>query len=76
MRNICGIRRGDRVRKAIIRERCGCELSVLERIERNVLNGLGMRKRLERKRWLRECIRQMWRVTGGEEDYREDGGMT
>ena len=37
LRNICGIRRVDRVRNAIIRERCGCELSLLERIERNVL---------------------------------------
>ena len=36
LRNICGIRRLDRGRNAIIRERCGCELSVLERIERNV----------------------------------------
>ena len=44
LRNICGIRGVDRVRNAIIRERCGCELSVLERIERNVLNGPGMWK--------------------------------
>ena len=38
VRNICGTRRVNRVRNAIIRERCGCELCVLERIERNVLN--------------------------------------
>ena len=37
LRNICGIRRVNRVRNPIIREKCGCELSVLERIERNVL---------------------------------------
>ena len=37
MRNICGIRSVDRVRNAIIRERGGLELSVLERIERKVL---------------------------------------
>ena len=37
VRNICGIRGVDRVRNTIIRERCRCELSVLERIERNVL---------------------------------------
>ena len=37
LRNICGIRRVDRVRDAIIREVCGCELSVLERIVRNML---------------------------------------
>ena len=41
MRNICGIRRVDRVRNAIIRESCRCELSVLERIERNVLKWFG-----------------------------------
>ena len=34
LRNICGIRQ---MRNTIIRERCGCELSVLERIERNAL---------------------------------------
>ena len=30
LRNICDIRRVDRVRNAVIRERCGCELSVLK----------------------------------------------
>ena len=30
LRNICGIRRLDRVRNGIIRERCVCELSLLE----------------------------------------------
>ena len=34
LRNICGIRGVDRVRKSLIRERCWYELSVLERIER------------------------------------------
>ena len=34
---ICGIKRVDRVSNAVIREICGCELSVLERIEKNVL---------------------------------------
>ena len=42
LRMICGIRRVDRVRNPLIRERCGSELSVLERIERNVLSGLGL----------------------------------
>ena len=37
LRNICGIRRMDRVRNAIMRERCRYELSILERIEGNVL---------------------------------------
>ena len=58
------IRRVDRVRNAIIRKRCGCELSVLERIERNVLKWFWHVEEWERKRWLRECIRQTWRVTG------------
>ena len=42
MRNICGLRRVDRVTNAIIRESYGCELSVLERIKRNVLNSSGI----------------------------------
>ena len=37
LRNICDIRRLDRVRNSLIRERCGWELSVLERMERNLL---------------------------------------
>ena len=37
LRNMCGIRRVDRVRNAIINERCRCEWSLLERIERNML---------------------------------------
>ena len=39
-RNISGIRRVDRVRNAIIRERWRCDLSVLEKIEGNVLKWL------------------------------------
>ena len=41
LRNICDIRRVDSVRNAIINESCGCELSVLERIERNMLKWIG-----------------------------------
>ena len=37
LRNICGTKRMDSVRNAIRRERCGCELSILERTERNML---------------------------------------
>ena len=37
---ICGIRRVDRVRNSLITERCGSELSVLERMEGNVLKWL------------------------------------
>ena len=36
MRNICAIRRVDRVRNVIIRERSRCELSVMKRIKRNM----------------------------------------
>ena len=32
LESICGIRRVDRVRNSLIRERCGCELSVLEEL--------------------------------------------
>ena len=41
LKHIYGIRRVDSARNAIIRERCGCELSVRERIERNVLKWFG-----------------------------------
>ena len=58
LRNICGIRRVDRVRNAIIRERCRCELSVLEKIERNVLKGFGIWKEWERKGWLIKRVYQ------------------
>ena len=50
MRNICAIRRVNRVRNVIIRERCGCELSVLERIERNVLKWFGHVERMGEER--------------------------
>ena len=49
VRNICDIRRVDRGRNAI-RERCGCELSVLERIERNVLKWFGHVERMREER--------------------------
>ena len=50
LRNICGIKRVDRVRNAIKREMCGCELSVFERIERNLLKCLGHVERLGEER--------------------------
>ena len=46
LRNMCGIRRVNRVRNAIIRERCGNELSVLEKIDRNVLKWFGHVERM------------------------------
>ena len=46
LRNICFIRRADRVRNSLMRERCACELSVLERIERNVLKWFGHEERM------------------------------
>ena len=74
MNNICGTRRVDRVRNAIIREICGCELSVLERIERNVLRWLGHVERMGRKGWLKDCIGHIWRVTRRKGDRGENGG--
>ena len=35
-------------------------------------NDSGMWKERELNRWLRGCIEQMWRVTEGEGDHRED----
>ena len=42
LRNTCGIRRVDRVRSSLIRVRSGCEMAILERIERFVLTNSGM----------------------------------
>ena len=47
MRNICGIRGVDRVRNG---ERCGCELRLLERIERNVSKWFGHVERMGEER--------------------------
>ena len=46
LKNICGVRRSDRVRKSLIRERFGCEMSKMKRMERKFLKwfGLVMRK--------------------------------
>ena len=52
-----GTRRVDRVRNAIIRERCGCELSVLERIERNVLKWFGYVERMGEERLVKRVYR-------------------
>ena len=54
LRNICIIRRVDRVRNTIIiRERCWCELSVLERIERNVSKWFGHVERMGDERLIK-----------------------
>ena len=65
LRNIWGIRRMDRGRNSLVRERSGCELSVLERIERNVLSGSGMWK---------EWGTNVEGNRGRERDRREDEG--
>ena len=56
LRNICGIRRVDRVRNAI-RESCGCELSVLERNEGNVLKWFGHVERMGEERLVKRVYR-------------------
>ena len=53
-RNICGIRRVERVTNAIIREWCGCEVSVLERMEGDVLKGFGHVERMGQERVLKK----------------------
>ena len=58
LRNICGIRRLDRVRNAIIRERWGCELGVLERNERNVLKLFGHFERMGEERLSKRVYRE------------------
>ena len=64
LRNTCGIRRVDRVRNAIIKERCRCEWSLLERIKRNMLKYFGHGERMEersRRRWVGEgVISSIW----------------
>ena len=57
-RNICGLRRVDRVKIAIIREKRGCELSVLERIERNVIKWFGHEKRMGKERLVKREYRE------------------
>ena len=56
MRNICGIRRVDRGRNAVVRERC--ELSVLERIERKVLKWFGHVERVGEERLVKIMYRE------------------
>ena len=57
LKNICGIRRVDRVRNSLIRERCGFELSVLEIIERNVLKWFGHVERMREERLVERVYR-------------------
>ena len=37
LRSKCDVRRSDRVRNSLMRWRCGCELSILKRMDWNVL---------------------------------------
>ena len=57
MRNICVIRGMDRARNASIGERCRCELSVLERIEKNVLKWFGHEERMVEERLVKRVYR-------------------
>ena len=57
LRNICGIRRVDRVRSLQIREWCGCELSALERIGRNLIKYFGHVERRRKKKFLKKVYR-------------------
>ena len=54
LRNLCSIKRVDRMRNSLIRERCGCELSVLEKVHRNVVKWFGYVERMGEggKGWL------------------------
>ena len=63
-----------RVRNAIIRERRRCELSVLERIERNMLKWFRHVEKMGEERLVKRVYQANVEVTGGEGDHREDGG--
>ena len=54
MRNICGLRRVNRVRSTIIREKCRCELSVPEGMERSVLKWFGHVERMGEERLVKK----------------------
>ena len=77
LRNICGLRRVNRVRNALIRERCGCKLRVLERIERNVLKWFGYVERMEEKRLVKRVYRANVEVNKGrgrpQRRWKDDG---
>ena len=60
--------------KRNIRKKCGCELSLLETVERNVLKWFGHVERIGEERLVRECIGQIWRVTLREGDHIEMEG--
>ena len=73
MRNICGIRQVGRVRNTIVREGCGCELSKLERIERNVLKWFGHMERMGEEKLVKSVYQANVELTWGEGDHRENG---
>ena len=54
LRNIYGIRRVDRVRNSLITEQWGCELSALERMERNVSIWFGHVERMGEERLVKK----------------------
>ena len=54
LRIICGIRRVNRVKKSLISERCSCELSILERMKRNMLKWLRHVERLWEERLVKK----------------------
>ena len=63
IRNVCNIRKVT-ARNSFIRERCGCEINVAKRVERNVLKCLNMWKEWKGEKCLRVCIGRMCRVIG------------
>jgi hypothetical protein len=50
MRAMCGVSIMDRVRNEEVRRRCGSELCIGERIDRNVLRWYGHVERMEEER--------------------------
>ena len=57
----CGIGRSDRVRNSVTRERererCGCKLSVVKRVERNVLIRVDLVEKIGKEKLVKSLYR-------------------
>ena len=65
LRNACGIRGVNRVRNAIIRERCRCGLNLQKIVERNVLKWFGRVERMGEERLIKRVYQANVDGNGG-----------
>ena len=72
LRGVCGVRRIDWVRNEVVRERCGVQKSVDQRVEESVLRWYGHVARMGDERIVKKVYEMNSRVLGGWAD-REDG---